>query len=548
MQRLLNLVLLESTPNDLLSLYLIDNKIKRKLNSKLFLNLLNKKHKVKATTFLDFFSQINIKKIQFKHEKTLYLYRLEDSLYKPLTKHKDRYNTLLKLYQFKNKLKISDQIFGLAVTLYDLYIHKSLLTATVCLYLSAALLEEYINPRDYQKLTKVTKKTFVNNEIDIVKFLDGMLIRPSTILFNNHPLSLLSYFSDKLLQFKPSLIAETVNYMTTGKYKIYTLTEMSDPCKILKSLVKSMSKINEFKKLIKLIKYPCEEKNKAIEQLIVSRPKLFRIGQFKKLEVLGEGIEGQVYKIKNIKNKTFALKKVKNITYGSIEVSMLKICAHDSIIQLADFNIKKDVELYLELGKVNLYTAINKRLLPLPITTYIKQLLSAINYCHYNDIIHRDLKPENIIFDGKVLKVIDFGISVPYSSFKTYLEPDVGTITYDAPEKLLGSIHYTNKVDIWALGVIFYFMIVKETLIDPFVNNHLQIIKSIFSYFGKPTKKTWPEAFGLPKWKLVNKLNYRGRPAYLQKKLKTHYLLISKCLVLNPNKRFSASELLHYHK
>lgn len=31
----------------------------------------------------------------------------------------------------------------------------------------------------------------------------------------------------------------------------------------------------------------------------------------------------------------------------------------------------------------------------------MKQLLSAITYCHSNKVAHRDLKPENILFDSK---------------------------------------------------------------------------------------------------------------------------------------------------
>jgi calcium-dependent protein kinase len=39
----------------------------------------------------------------------------------------------------------------------------------------------------------------------------------------------------------------------------------------------------------------------------------------------------------------------------------------------------------------------------------LKQILSAISYCHANDIIHRDLKPENVLFNdssSSSLKVI----------------------------------------------------------------------------------------------------------------------------------------------
>lgn len=44
--------------------------------------------------------------------------------------------------------------------------------------------------------------------------------------------------------------------------------------------------------------------------------------------------------------------------------------------------------------------------------TYLKQLLSAINYLAEMGITHRDLKPENILFDSHFnLKVSDFGLA-----------------------------------------------------------------------------------------------------------------------------------------
>jgi len=48
----------------------------------------------------------------------------------------------------------------------------------------------------------------------------------------------------------------------------------------------------------------------------------------------------------------------------------------------------------------------------------LKQILSAIVYCHDNKIVHRDLKPENILYESSkadsFLKVIDFGTSRIY--------------------------------------------------------------------------------------------------------------------------------------
>ena len=45
----------------------------------------------------------------------------------------------------------------------------------------------------------------------------------------------------------------------------------------------------------------------------------------------------------------------------------------------------------------------------------IKQILSAINYCHQKNIVHRDLKPENLLMNRDVsdpkITIIDFGTS-----------------------------------------------------------------------------------------------------------------------------------------
>lgn len=48
----------------------------------------------------------------------------------------------------------------------------------------------------------------------------------------------------------------------------------------------------------------------------------------------------------------------------------------------------------------------------------IKQVLSAINYCHSRNIVHRDLKPENLLLDRSGdqtrVTIIDFGTAGEY--------------------------------------------------------------------------------------------------------------------------------------
>lgn len=90
----------------------------------------------------------------------------------------------------------------------------------------------------------------------------------------------------------------------------------------------------------------------------------------------------------------------------------------------------------------------------------MRQLMSAVLYCHLNGIVHRDVKSDNILFVGQDItspvKLIDFGISVKFER-DTKLKDKTGTVLYIAPEVISGS--YDEKCDIWSCGVLLYMML-----------------------------------------------------------------------------------------
>lgn len=124
-----------------------------------------------------------------------------------------------------------------------------------------------------------------------------------------------------------------------------------------------------------------------------------------------------------------------------------------------------------------------------------RQIVEAVDYVHSSGLMHRDLKPSNIFFssDG-VVKVGDFGLvtaavetASSHSSIMTASSGDtatdadgpsslfgppsssssgsvnhtdnVGTFLYMSPDQLNG-VSYSNKVDIYSLGVILYELLV----------------------------------------------------------------------------------------
>ncbi|XP_044006115.1 ovarian-specific serine/threonine-protein kinase Lok-like [Aphidius gifuensis] len=92
---------------------------------------------------------------------------------------------------------------------------------------------------------------------------------------------------------------------------------------------------------------------------------------------------------------------------------------------------------------------------------YFYQVSSAIKYLHNKKITHRDIKAQNVLLRSNeeytLVKVTDFGLSKLIND-ETQMQSRSGTFKYMAPEIYKRKV-YTNRVDVWSLGVLLYFML-----------------------------------------------------------------------------------------
>jgi len=238
--------------------------------------------------------------------------------------------------------------------------------------------------------------------------------------------------------------------------------------------------------------------------------------RYQKIEKVGEGTYGVVYKAKDVgSGQIVALKKIRleaedeGVPSTAIrEISLLKELKDENIVRLLDI-VHADQKLYLvfEFLDVDLKRYIetgnqNQKPISLQIVKkFTHQLNSGLLYCHSHRILHRDLKPQNLLIDNRYnLKLADFGLARAFGiPMRTYTH-EVVTLWYRAPEVLLGSRHYSTAIDMWSVGCIFAEMAMQGVPLFPGDSEIDQIFK-IFRILGTPNEDLWPGVSGLPDYK-----------------------------------------------
>ena len=170
---------------------------------------------------------------------------------------------------------------------------------------------------------------------------------------------------------------------------------------------------------------------------------------------------------------------------------------------------------YIEGSNLAIEIRIKRQYSYLQIIEWIIYICIGLHEIHSKYIIHRNIKPDNLFLtkDNKI-KIGNFGFSKCLSSDQDYGQTDIGDLLYRAPETF--EEKYTNKVDMWSLGVVVFELL---TFTKPYGDIIINRSNSQYINQMKPLPNHIPIEFKE---------------------------LISKLLNLNPHIRPSAKEVLQF--
>ncbi|XP_018669068.2 cyclin-dependent-like kinase 5 [Ciona intestinalis] len=281
--------------------------------------------------------------------------------------------------------------------------------------------------------------------------------------------------------------------------------------------------------------------------------------KYEKIEKIGEGTYGTVFKAKNRESgEVVALKRVQlddddeGVPSSALrEICILKELKHKNVVRLHDvLHSERKMTLVFEYCEQDLkkyFDSCGGEIDRPTVQSFMYQLLKGLAFCHQQNILHRDLKPQNLLINKNgELKLADFGLARSFGIPVRCYSAEVVTLWYRPPDVLFGAKLYSTTIDTWSAGCIF--AEISNAGVPLFPGNDVEDqLKRIFKVLGTPTEQSWAGVSKLPDFKIFPLYPSNAHWAAIAPRLPSSGHDLLKCLIVaNPNERLTASNALKH--
>ncbi|XP_062027431.1 mitogen-activated protein kinase kinase 10 [Rosa rugosa] len=210
------------------------------------------------------------------------------------------------------------------------------------------------------------------------------------------------------------------------------------------------------------------------------------LSDLEKVEVLGHGDGGTVYKVRHKKSSCIYALKVLRFDNNAATGILQQVAREAEILKLVDSpyvirchgifdsgafmspdhsNNEGGGDLcfvmeYMEGGSLHDVLRARQRLPEQLISRVAKCVLQGLRYLHAMQIVHRDIKPSNLLINGRgEIKIADFGVSHMVAGAHEACDLHMGTYAYMSPERFdperWGGRNADGFAgDVWSLGLV----------------------------------------------------------------------------------------------
>lgn len=195
----------------------------------------------------------------------------------------------------------------------------------------------------------------------------------------------------------------------------------------------------------------------------------FEIGR-----LLGRGKFGHVWLARERRNgfivalKIIPIKEIQSAETAKQvrrEIEIHSNLRHENILRMyGHFYDRDNIYLILEYagqGEFFKFLSEKGRFSERETSTYIRQVVQALQHMEKHSVIHRDIKPENLLLGSDdLVKIADFGWAVHNVDKRRMTF--CGTMEYLAPEMVNNNVH-SGGIDLWCLGILTYEFLTGKT-------------------------------------------------------------------------------------